>query len=180
MKTGKNIDFNWRLVLSCLALLFIPFSSYSQGKRPLVAVENPPRPITIYVDPTQGLIFGAFYQGTSGGTVIIYPNGTRSTTGTVVGVNQGYSYSPAIFQVNAEPGTRLTISNGPDVYLTGSNGGSMRLHIGGASPASPFTATARPPAVTLIYIGGTLTVGSPLASPPGNYTGTFSVTFIQP
>jgi hypothetical protein len=112
--------------------------------------------------------------------VIIYPNGARSTTGSVIQANLGFSYSPAIFEVDAEPGTIVTISNGPNATLTGSSGGTMTMQIGSSSLGSPFTATAVSPARTQIRIGGTLIVGNPLANPPGNYNGTFSVTFIQP
>ncbi len=34
------------------------------------AQEPPPKPISVYVNPAQGLIFGAFFQGITGGTVI--------------------------------------------------------------------------------------------------------------
>lgn len=141
---------------------------------------NPPRPVEIYVNPAQGLNFGAFYQGGSGGTVIIYPNGSRATTGSVIQTSQGFSFSPAIFEVDAEPGTLITILNGPDVILNGSNGGTISLKIGESDPPSPFISTATSPSRTMIRIGGILTLGNPLASPPGNYNGTFSVTFIQP
>jgi len=165
-----------------LAALFSGFSISAQQKpRSLSLVpENPPRPVVVYVNPAQGLIFGAFYQGSSGGTVIIYPDGSRSTTGSVIQTSQGFSFSPAIFEVDAEPGTLVTIVNGPDVTLSGSNGGSISLHIGNADPVSPFIARAISPGRTQIRIGGTLTLISPLANPPGNYSGTFSVTFIQP
>lgn len=149
------------------------------GSTMLCAQENPPRPITIYVNPAQGLTFGAFVHTNSGGSIIIYANGSRQVTGSVIPANLGFSFSPAIFEVDAEPGTLITISNGPDVTLTGSNGGSMNLHVGDSSLPSPFVATAVPPSRTQLRIGGTLTVGNALANPPGNYSGTFSVTFIQ-
>jgi hypothetical protein len=139
----------------------------------------PPRPITIYANPAQGMIFGAFFQGASGGTVILYPDGSRVATGSLVLANLGYPFSPALFEVDANPGTVVTIMNGPDVTLTGSNGGSIGLHIGAASTGTHFTTTVAPPGRTQVWIGGTLTVGNPLANPSGNYSGTFSVTFIQ-
>ncbi|MEO5683527.1 MAG: DUF4402 domain-containing protein [Chitinophagaceae bacterium] len=139
----------------------------------------PPRPISIYVNPAQGLIFGAFFQGASGGTVIVYPDGSRSVTGSLVQANLGYPFSPAIFEVDANQGTAVSIMNGPDVTLTGSNGGSISLHIGAASTGASFVTTAASPSRTQVRIGGTLTVGNPLANPSGNYSGTFSVTFIQ-
>lgn len=139
----------------------------------------PPRPLSIYVNPAQGLIFGAFFQGASGGTVVVYPDGSRSVTGSLVQANLGYPYSPAIFEVDANQGTVVSIMNGPDVTLTGSNGGTMSLHIGTANTGSVFVTTAASPSRTQVRIGGTLTVGTPLANPSGNYSGTFSVTFIQ-
>ena len=145
----------------------------------LYAQEKPPRPVKIFVNPSQGLIFGAFAQTGSGGTVVLSPTGLRTYTGTIALLNLGYSYSPAIFEIDGEPGTLVTIVNGADVTLAGTGGGSMTLHLGTANPASPFVVTTVSPSRTQVRIGGTLTVGSNLASPPGNYTGTFTVSFIQ-
>jgi hypothetical protein len=139
----------------------------------------PPRPIAVYANPAQGLIFGAFYQGSSGGTVILFPDGTRSSTGSLVLANLGYPFSPALFEIDANQGTVISIMNGPDATLTGSNGGSILLHIGAASTGSHFTTTVASPSRTEVWIGGTLTVGTPLANPSGSYSGTFAVTFIQ-
>ena len=140
---------------------------------------KPPRPITVFVNPAQGLSFGAFYQGVSGGTVIVYADGSRSVSGDIIQANLGFSFSPSIFEVGALPGTLISILNGPDVSLTGSNGGSMTLRIGASSSGSLFIATVGAPSTTQVRIGGTLTIGSPLTNPPGSYSGTFSVTFIQ-
>jgi hypothetical protein len=63
----------------CLLLLCIYLPAHAQVL--------PPRPVAVYVDPARGLIFGAFFQGVSGGTVIIYPNGSRSVTGSIVQAN---------------------------------------------------------------------------------------------
>lgn len=182
MKAGINCRLDAGRIKGFLVLtfLFIGYQGFAQRKISALGPEHPPRPITIYVNPAQGLSFGAFYQTGSGGSVIIYPNGSRSTTGSVIQTSQGISFSPAIFEVDAEPGTVVTISNGPDVVLTGSTGGTMSLHIGSSDLGSPFTTTAVSPARTQIRIGGTLTLANPLASPAGNYNGTFSITFIQP
>jgi hypothetical protein len=143
------------------------------------AQQPPPAPITVYANPAQGLMFGAFFQGVTGGTVIINPDGSRSTTGDLVQANFGIMFSPAIIEVTGNVGTVVTILNGPDVTLNGSNGGTIRLHLGSSSTGSPFITTAVPPAYNQVRIGGTLTVGNPLANPSGSYSGTFSVTFIQ-
>lgn len=160
-------------LLSIFVLLLSGISSS------VYAQELPPRPIAVYVNPAQGLIFGAFFQGNTGGNVIIYPDGSRSVTGSIVAANLGYPFSPAIFEIEANPGTQISIMNGPDAILTGSNGGSIQLHLGTSSTGSPFMATATPPGRTQVRIGGTILVGNPLANPSGAYSGSFSVTFIQ-
>jgi hypothetical protein len=129
------------------------------------------------VETIQNLQFGAFSQGNLGGSVIVSNNGSRSSTGSVVPLNLGQAYFQAIFEVEAPEGTVLSILNGPDAILTGSNGGSMSLHLGNPDPASPFINIAAPPLKTKVSIGGTLTVGNPQQSPPGTYTGTFYIIF---
>jgi hypothetical protein len=140
--------------------------------------EDPPIPINVYVSTAQGLNFGAFYPGSAGGNVIVYPTGLRSVTGDVVEVSAGYSYTPAMYEIEANPGTLITIL-GSVTTLTGSNGGSMTLTTGDADPALPLITTAIPPARTLLNLGGTLSVNNMLANPPGFYSGIFQVTFIQ-
>ncbi|MEO8172623.1 MAG: DUF4402 domain-containing protein [Sediminibacterium sp.] len=140
---------------------------------------QPPRPIAVFVNPAQGLIFGTFFRGNTGGSVIIYPDGSRSVTGDIVQSNIGVPFSPAIFEVEASQGTIITILNGPDIKLNGSNGGTVNLHIGTASSGSPFITSVSYPSRTTIRVGGTLSVGGPLTSPSGSYSGVFYVTFIH-
>lgn len=128
------------------------------------------------VHTAQNLSFGAFSPGNSGGTVIIASNGTRSVSGNIIPLNMGYQYFSAIFEVAAPAGTIINIMKGPNVQLTGSNGGSMTLSIGNSDPASPFISSVNP---TNIKVGASLIVGSIASNPPGTYTGTFSITFIQ-
>jgi len=139
------------------------------------AQEQPPKPITVTVNTLQNLNFGTFVLGNGSGTsVIISSEGARSWTGNIVLISS--SFSAALYTVNAIPGTLITITNGSDAILTGSNGGSMTMHIGNSFPLSPFITTGNETTVT---IGGTLTVGASGANPPGIFSGTFSVTFIQ-
>jgi hypothetical protein len=156
-------------------MLVIALVSYSY----CLAQQNPPHPIKIYSYPEQGLQFGAFCQGIIGGTVIITPDGSRTTTGDIVQLSLGHLFSAAFFEVEGEPGTRVTILKGSDVILLGNTGGTLTLELGDSDPLSPFIITSGPPSRTQVRIGGTLHVGSPLANPPGNYNGTVSITFIQ-
>ena len=158
------------LTILCGFIFLLPgLGSHAQPK--------PPSPIKLYT--IQSMNFGAFYQGFSGGTIIIYANGSRSSTGDVHPVSLGFSFYPAIFEVDAIAGTIITITNGPDVTLSGSNGGSMTLHLGDASPVSPFITSAAPSGRNQVRIGGILTVGNPGANPVGAYNGTFTVIFNQ-
>lgn len=172
----KNIfSIRYRLICNIILILFLFFQGILSS---LKAQEPPPRPIRI--DPTaQVLGFGAFYEGASGGSVIIDPSGSRSATGDVVLLGLGYPFSPALFEVHAHPGTVISILNGPDAVLTGVPAGSMTLHIGSSQPTSPFVSTVHFSIAIPLYIGGTLTVGSPAANPPGDYTGTFEITLVR-
>jgi hypothetical protein len=173
MKATIEVGFSRRKSL-VLKIPFIFMLFIFQGA---IAQILPPRPVTVTV--TQNLGFGAFAHGAVGGTVIISSVGVRSATGDVILLGLGYSYSTATYRLVGNPGTLVSILNGSDVSLPGSNGGSMTLHIGSSNPVSPFIITTIPPAFTLLNIGGTLTVGNPAANPPGNYSGTFFITFIQ-
>lgn len=145
----------------------------------VLAQQHPPRPMAIYTNPAQGLFFGAFFHGMAGGSVILYPDGSRTTTGDVIQASLGYTFSPAIFEVEADAGTRVGILNGANATLTGSNGGTMTMQIGTADVGSSFTVTTTPPNRMQVRIGGTLFVGNGLANPVGSYNGQFSVTFVQ-
>lgn len=157
------------LVSSVLLLFALPHEGLSQ--------EPPPRPVDVTV--VQNLGFGAFAQGGAGGTVTVNSAGLRSSSGDIILLNLGYLFTAASYRLVGNPGTVISILNGPDVSLPGSNGGSMTLRIGASNPASPFVLTTVPPAFTTLDVGGTLTVGNPGSNPPGNYSGTFDVTLIQ-
>jgi hypothetical protein len=159
------------LMLSFCAVLFLALTQE-------VHAQYPPRPVVVTATG-QGLAFGAFYQGASGGTVTVTPEGSRSASGSVVLLFAGYPYSPALFTIRGNPGTLITIMAGPDVILPGSNGGSLTLQIGPTIPLSPFVLTAPFPEPTDFLVGGTLIVGSPAANPPGAYSGTFTIIFNQ-
>jgi hypothetical protein len=176
MITYYTNHFNRQGFIGILAILvFLTAKSENVFSHP----PPPPRPISVYVNPAQGLIFGAFYQGNSGGTITVFPDGSRSVTGDVIQANLGYLFSPAIYEVNANLGTIITIMNGPDINLTGTNGGFMKLHVGTSSLKSPFTSKVDYTGQTEVRIGGTLTVGSPQTNPPGSYNGYFSIIFMQ-
>lgn len=172
MKNYKIYTFNYTnsaITIFCgLLLILLSFSAYSQ--------EQPPRPLLVTVH--QNLSFGAFIRVNYGGQVTIDPQGSPFYTGDLIEyTGMGYQHYPAIFEITTIPGTLINIAFGPDVTLIGNHGGTMQLHIDKSFPVSPFVNTQG--TNTQVRIGGTLTVGNAIDNPAGNYTGTFSITFVQ-
>jgi hypothetical protein len=168
----KIYCFNRWLFLILLVIFMLPATSG------LKAQEPPPRPIRINAT-AQGLSFGAFYHGASGGTITINPSGIRTSTGDIVLLNLGFTYTAALFEVHAHPGTVISVVNGLDATLSGTPSGTMTLHIGDSNPASPFVSNVQFNVAIPLYIGGILTVGNSAANPPGSYTGTFEITIVR-
>ena len=176
MQASAKHNKQWIIKTLLVTVLgFISIFTYAQN--PTDSIPGDPGAISVYT--VQNMSFGAFTGGSSGGTVIISTAGSRSVTGDVVALNLGTSYFQAIFDIDAPQGTIISILNGPNATLTGSNGGSMSMQIGNSNPASPLITTVTQPARTSVSIGGTLTVGNAAANPPGTYNGTFYITFNQ-
>jgi len=139
------------------------------------AQEKPPKPFVVTVSLSQHLSFGTFIPIGTAGTVTVTYEGFRSKTGDIILPNIFSIVTPALFIVEAHPGTLITIVT-PDSQLTGSNGGTIHLKLEAASTGSQFIVNSES---TNVFIGGTLTIGSLAANPAGSYLGTFIVTFIQ-
>lgn len=165
-----RIDFFLRHKRLAVIILPVIILAFSIGD--LIAQEPPP---VIDATVSQNLVFGAFTSSPTTGSVTILADGSR-TTDNVIGLF-GFSYSNAIFRVATNRPALLSILKGPNTLLTRGGGGSMTLQIGDPNPASPFL-VLHPPGFVTVNIGGTLLVGDALANPPGNYTGTFDLTFI--
>jgi len=138
--------------------------------------EKPPKPIAVTVSTVQHLSFGTFIQAGMAGTVTVDHTGFRTASGDIILPNMSSVVTPALFEVTALPGTLITIVNGPDTPLSNSHGSTISLRIGESSTGSPFVVTGTN---TNVFIGGTLTVASLSANPAGDYSGSFTVTFIQ-
>lgn len=177
MKEERNI------LILCRRIILIIVLILSGGFITAVIAQpnppNPPRPIMLTANNSFPLAFGAFTPGAGGGTVIISPGGTRTSTGDVVLLNMGYAYSSAMFYIRANPGSVVSLMISSPVTLTRGGGGTLTLNLGGTQPASPFVTTLPWPQQTTLLVGGTLSVGPIGSNPAGQYNGTFSVTCIQ-
>ena len=166
-------------LLKTLVVLLLLVSATKAGAQvnPTDSVPGDPGALSVYT--IENMSFGAFSAGSTDGTVVISNSGLRSVTGDIIALNMGVLYYQSIFDIDAPRGSVVSVMNGADAVLRGSNGGTMTMHIGSSSPASPFITVVNQPARTSISIGGTLSVGTPAANPPGNYSGTFFITFNQ-
>ena len=143
------------------------------------AQEKPPIPLKVEVNTSRNLNFGSFTVDVTGGTVSVDYNSVRSSTGGVYELPMGASPSAALFDVTANPGTIVQISAPANIPLTGSNGGTIYLNIGSYSTGQMFITTANPPDVNSVSVGGTLTIPANTNNLPGEYNGTFTLTFIH-
>ncbi len=146
------------------------------------AQENPPVPIDVQVRTARFLDFGAFVTGNGTGTLHVSYDSTPTTTGDVIIVD-GQRITSALFDVFALPGTIINILPASNNFeLTGSNGGTMYLNIADSdfSTGPTFVTQGSPTIPHEVYVGGTLNVSSvDSANPPGNYSGTIIINFIQ-
>lgn len=157
-----------RTLTGSIFLIVLSSSLYGQ--------EPPPRPLEVQTT-AQELSFGSFTLS-SPGSVIIYADGSRDFTGGVVLLSLLPVHSTTRLELIANPGTIVSILVWPSSTL--SNGiNTMSFQINTTSPLLPHVIVTEPPASTSLYLGGTLTVGSLLSNPAGNYSGTFNITFFQ-
>jgi hypothetical protein len=122
------------------------------------------------------LNFGRFTPGSSGGSVIISPDGLRSVRGTVMPA--GGVYSPGRFLVTGAPGASFTISL-PDeetVLMHQQSGNTMQVN-GWISDPPPGDAANLADGSRVVSIGATLNIGNMEENPVGMYAGTFVLTF---
>ena len=173
--SGKH-DPAWKLLL-LISLMQLLSAGIKAQISPTDTIPGDPGALSIYT--VQNMHFGAFTQGPIGGTINVSSTGIRSATGDIVLLNMGVNYYESIFEVEGILGVSVSIMNGPNAVLTGSNGGTMSMTIGDSFPISPFVNMVQPPGRTQVRIGGTLHIGAPASNPPGQYSGIFYITFNQ-
>jgi hypothetical protein len=133
--------------------------------------------VQVYAE--QDVQLGSFVAGSTGGTLTVTFEEERKATGSLILINQGEPFKSAVFGIEAPFGSTVNILNGPDVVIKGSNGGEITLSLGESSRGSSFISDAVPPDRNYISISTSLTVGTGAENPPGNYSGSLSITVIQ-
>ncbi len=156
-------------LLICLLTTFI--SGYAQ--------EQPPKPIEVKiksVNTLQGLNFGIIAPSSNVGFVTIPASFPGPRVWSNVILLAGGTYSPALFEVLAIPGTLITIELPTSVFLNNLPSGTLKITDLVSSTGSPFITTSD---ITSVYIGGKLNVNTISFQPPGNYGGSVEVKFTQ-
>ncbi len=124
----------------------------------------------------QSLNFGRFTTGTDGGSILISPDGIRSSQGSVVAAGGGYS--PGKFFVKGDPDATFSIQLPETATLLVHSESGKTMDVGGwvSDPPSGDAATLLD-GTRMVSIGATLNVGSVEENPVGLYSGAFVVTF---
>jgi hypothetical protein len=134
---------------------------------------------SIIVTNSQLINFGAFcITGNSGGTITVAFDGSRTSTGSIVLLSNAPFATPAIYEIKMNQGRNISITYNPKSILTNSNGGKLLFDIGPSDKGingSSFTTGIEDNFITELRIGGTLHIQG--SAPPGNYSGSFDITF---
>lgn len=142
---------------------------------------NNASPQTITATQTQAINFGTYcVTGSSGGTVTVGWNGSRTSTGDIFLLNSKPLAQPAIFEIKLSTGRTVSFSYAPTGILNGSNGGSLTFDIGPSEygiNSSSFTINSDSNFFIPFKVGGTLHI--PANAVQGTYSGNFDITFNQ-
>ncbi|MBL4561486.1 MAG: DUF4402 domain-containing protein [Labilibaculum sp.] len=160
-----------KLLFFAIILFFCTNSSFAQPALPQR---------TLTVTATQPIHFGVFAaSGSMGGTITIGWDGSRTSTGDIILLNNAPISQPAIFEVKLCEGRNVILSFNATTTLTSSES-SLSLAIGPTEKGpngSNFSTTGNCDYINLIRVGGTLTI--PGTALPGTYSGNFNITFNQ-
>ena len=148
----------------------------------------PSRSDEISVDAGIDLAFGdiSLSDASGSGTVTVDPSGSRSSTGSVVLMEMGGTYSSGTFSLDILAGHTLNITISPtslsngsysmEMVLTGAQVESTTITASGGVVSGSFVSSTTNPT---LYVGATLTVGPMSSNPAGTYNGTIEITVNQ-
>ena len=131
----------------------------------------------ITANETAQLNFGKFSPTTQGGQVLITPDGSRTSTGTVV-LSQGPHHA-AGFYITGENNATFSISlpTAPAVITNVSNAKTMTVADWISIPPQGSGMGVLAGGAQEIKVGATLFVGSMNDNPVGLYSGTYQIKF---
>lgn len=126
---------------------------------------------TISISNTTGMQFGDISTSTTAGTVVISPDGTRTSTGGA-SVNTATSGGPASFAITGDPNASFAVTLPISVTISSPGGNTMLVDSFTSNPATTGLLSAS--GTQTLLVGSTLHVG--VLQPFGSYTGIMAVT----
>jgi hypothetical protein len=166
------------LQISILFLMLIGISGIRASAQASVSARVFAQVIAaITATETSQLNFGPFSPETSGGEILIHPQGGRSANGTVILVSG--ANNPASFYITGENDATYSITL-PDAPVTITNLNSSKTMVvteWKSIPPAGKGAGALHGGSQIINIGATLKVGTAFDNPTGIYMGTYTITF---
>ncbi len=167
-----------KLILLFISLLLKLSISTSLAQEQTTATAQVSATIIIPLTATEAsqLNFGRFFPGTDGGTLMIGPNGSVSTSSTVVA--DASSRNPGSFFVSGEVDATFSIAlpGGPST-LTNADSKTMEVSDWVTIPDNNETGIKLEGGTQTVMVGATLKVGSMEENPKGIYTGSYQITF---
>ena len=166
------------LQISILIILFIGISEIRVHAQVSVTAQMSAEVIAALTatEKTQ-LNFGRFSPETTGGEVLLTPEGNRSSGGTVILVTG--IHNPASFYITGQSDATFSIAlpEGPVVITNMQNSKTMLVTDWKSDPPAGVGAGTLRGGSEIVSIGATLKVGTANDNPTGVYTGTYTVTF---
>ena len=164
--------------ISILILMLIGISEIRVNAQANVSVQVFAQVIAaITATETSQLNFGRFSPETSGGEILIHPQGGRTANGTVILVSG--ANNPASFYITGENDATYSINlpEGPITITNLNNSKTMVVTDWKSIPAAGKGVGALHGGAQVVNIGATLKVGTAFDNPTGIYMGTYSITF---
>jgi hypothetical protein len=135
--------------------------------------------VIVAINAVEGAIlnFGRFSPEDGGGEIRVLPDGTRTSSGSVV--LGGGLYNPATFYITGQPEytVAITLPSAPILLTNTLNGRTMEVHNWTSAPSLDAEVTLSTTGNLNLNLGATLQVGDISENPVGIYSGTYVVTF---
>jgi hypothetical protein len=167
-------------ILFSLALISGIFTgAYGQAAMPASATGH----ITAEIIPifsateTSQMNFGKFAPGPEGGEIILSPQGTVSTLGTVYKGTGFHNAASFYISGDADASFSISLPAGPVLLTNMSNARTMKVERWVSNPSAGIGTGKLQNGFQVVYVGATLKVGTLNDNPVGIYTGSYTITF---
>jgi hypothetical protein len=166
-----------RIIIAALLLAASGFGNFTYSQTAVSAQAFAEVVSTLTAQETEPLTFGRFSPQVNGGRIIVNPDGTFISEGSVM-VGQT-SLSPGAFYITGEPQTTFSIQlpNAPTVLVHQGSNNVMVVESFKSDPPAQIGAVINTDGSQMVRIGAELQVGTFETNPVGMYTGSFELVF---